>query len=45
MDVSHTKDSLPEETVFPNRGEEMELTMVKLKIKETEATNNQDFPT
>ena len=45
MDVSHTKDSLPEEMVFPSHGEEMELTMAKLKIKETEDADNLDFPT
>ena len=45
MDVNHTKDSLQEETVFPNHEVKMELTTVKLKIQDTKATDNQDFST
>ena len=48
MDVNHTSDSLPGEIleiVFPNQEEEMELTMVKLKIQDSEATTDtQDSP-
>ena len=47
-DVNLTSVSFPEEMVFLNQGEEteMELTMVKLKIQDSEATaDNQDSPT
>ena len=45
MDVKHTKDSLQGEINFPNNGEEMELTIIRLKTQYTKETDKQDFPT